>query len=116
MKLKAVHFTEDKCPPRPIFGTKPYLTTHDIREFDSSCAVGGIDDTSDICADNPCSESSDCFALSESQFHCVCQPGYKKNENGICEKIIEINECEIENDCSVNANCIDSLHSQGTTP
>jgi len=92
--------TDSRCPPRPDFG-----------RYDSICAVDGIDNSSNICADNPCSGSSDCFALSETEFHCVCHPGYQKNENGQCDKILEVNECEMKNECSANADCIDTLHS-----
>ena len=67
-----------------------------------------------MCTSNPCGRASDCFALSESKFHCVCHPGYEKNRNDICEKIIDVNECEMENDCSENADCIDTLYSQGS--
>ena len=92
--------TDSKCPPRPDFG-----------RYDSICAVDGIDNTSNICADNPCTGSSDCFALSETEYHCVCHPGYKKNADGQCEEIQEVNECEMENECSPNADCFDTLHS-----
>ena len=95
--------TDSKCPPRPDFG-----------RYDSICAVDGIDNRSNICADNPCTGSSDCFALSDTEFHCVCHPGFKKNENGKCEKIVEVNECEMENECSTNADCFDTIHSQGS--
>ena len=95
--------TDSKCPPRPDFG-----------RYDSICAVDGIDNTSNICADNPCTGSSDCFALSDTEFHCVCHPGYKKNKNGQCEKIVEVNECEMKNECFMNADCFDTVHSQGS--
>ena len=115
---EAAHFTEDKCPPQPKFGTK-----RKSKRFDSSCASDGIDNSNNICADNPCSGSSDCFPISETKYHCVCHPGYRKNEDSQCEKIVKVNECETGTGCSVNADCklhprhmhIDAPYSQGST-
>ena len=33
----------------------------------------------------------------------------------MCERIVDGNECEMENDCSENADCIDTLYSWGPT-
>ena len=97
---KAVHFTKNKCPPRPEFGSKGHS-----RRFDSSCAVNGFNKTSVICADNPCSGSSDCFPLSESEFHCVCRPGYEKIGNGDCRMVEPIDNC-VGITCGDNAYCM----------
>ena len=94
--------TDSKCPP-PKLG-----------RFDSICAVDGFNSTSNVCADNPCTGSADCFPLSESEFHCLCHPGYEKNEAGVCAQLPEVNECEMENNCSEFADCIDTLHSKGS--
>ena len=107
---KAVHLTDSKCPPQPIFGSKGHS-----RRFDSSCAVDGFDNTSNICADNPCTGSSDCFSLSKFEFHCVCRPGYEKNNDDVCVKIPAVNECKMKNDCSIYADCIDTVDSKGST-